>query len=187
MDPEALKSPRRSFFTRLRWCPRSHHLKLTFFLSCATFSIRWKSHCVMLLVYCLLLLVYFQFVLDREGAIQRFCRDNARAIYETGSRLLLFSNDIIAICAGTGDKEANGGESSVNPGGEEQPDGSVGVCLQVSFTAGHPGDCKTPPETRFTLGSVAGAAGATAVYPIDLVWDVDTCLHFNQHTKGFRQ
>ena len=96
----------------------------------------------MLLVYCLLLLVYFQFVLDREGAIQRFRRDNARAIYETGSRLLLFSNEIIAICAGTGDKEANGGESSVNPGGEEQPDGSVGVCLQVSFTAGHPGDLK---------------------------------------------
>ena len=97
---------------------------------------------MVLLVYCLLLLVYFQFVLDREGAIQRFRRDNARAIYETGSRLLLFSNEIIAICAGTGDKEANGGESSVNPGGEEQPDGSVGVCLQVSFTAGHPGDLK---------------------------------------------
>ena len=144
---------------------------------------------MVLLVYCLLLLVYFQFVLDREGAIQRFRRDNARAIYETGSRLLLFSNDIIAICAGTGDKEANGGESSVNPGGEEQPDGSVGVCLQVSFTAGHPGDCKTPfkdtPETRFTLGSVAGAAGATAVYPIDLVWDVDTCLHLYNILRDF--
>ena len=181
MVPEALKSPRRSFYTRLRWCPKSRLLKLMSCLSCATFCTRCLSvpNChptnLCWLVFNELSQTgkvrYSDFV---EITPEQYMKQVKIWYWLPGSWLLHFGTK--------GDKEVDGGEGSVDPRGEEQPDGNPWIGLQVcNLLVQAVGLCKLLAphiDVRFALGSVAGAAGATAVYPIDLVWKITNSSDF---------
>ena len=130
MVPEASKSPRRSFYTRLRWCPKSRLLKLMSCLSCATFCTRCLSvpNChptnLCWLVFNELSQTgkvrYSDFV---EITPEQYMKQVKIWYWLPGSWLLHFGTK--------GDKEVDGGEGSVDPRGEEQPDGNPWIGLQV--------------------------------------------------------
>lgn len=134
----------------------------------------------------------FQVLSDREGAIQRFRWDHPRAIHETGWRfeiskwvnLILMSQvtkKIMEVKAVSTPEERSSFMAILE---------SLYRCASCLFdlllvqawaATGTSLPFKATIDVRFALGSVAGAAGATAVYPIDLVWFIITSSSWCRH------